>query len=266
LGFSAGLDFESKILFKPDAAVLLREALMKPAWRGEVITLSGNTDCYQPAERKYRLTRACLEVLAEFHNPVSLITKNALVTRDVDLLAPLARLGAAVVYVSLTTLDDQLCADLEPRTSRPRARLKAIRTLRDAGIPVGVNIAPVIPGLNDHEIPNLLKAARDAGASFAHMTPLRLPLAVAPLFEEWLERFRPLRKDKVLTNIRRLRGGQLNDSRFGSRMRGEGASAEMQRALFDLHVKRLGLNEDRCQLSSAHFKRPPRTGEQMDLF
>lgn len=266
LGYSAGLDFESKILVKEDAAKLLRSALMKPSWVGEPITLSGNTDCYQPAEREWRLTRACVEVLAEFGNPVSVITKNALVTRDLDLYAGLAAKGAAMVYVSLTSLDDELCRDLEPRTSRPAARLRALRELAEAGVPTGVAVAPVIPGLNDHEIPALLEAAADAGARFAAMTPLRLPLAVAPLFEEWLERFRPLRKDKVLANQRRVRGGHLNDARFGSRMRGEGATAETVRQLFKLHAKKLGLNQQRVTLSRDAFKRPPQPGDQISLF
>ena len=265
LGYSAGLDFESKILVKEDAPRLLREALMKPSWAGESICLSGNTDCYQPAEREYQLTRGCLEVLAEFGNPVSIITKNALVTRDVDLYRELSGKDAALIYVSLTSLDDELCRDLEPRTSRPAARLRAVRILAEAGVPVGVAVSPVIPGLNDHEIPALLKAAADAGARFAAMTPLRLPLAVRPLFEEWLERFRPLRKDKVLANQRRVRGGQLNDARFGSRMRGEGATAEALRQLFNLQARRLGLNKDKFKLSGASFRRPPQIGDQISL-
>jgi DNA repair photolyase len=236
---------------------------MKPAWKGESITMSGNTDCYQPAERRLRLTRGCLEVLAEFRNPVAMITKNHLVTRDVDWLSELAKWNAALVYISVTTLDADLCADLEPRTSRPSLRLKAITELSAAGIPVGVNVAPVIPGLTDHEMPAILKAASEAGARYAGFTPVRLPLAVRPLFEEWLERRRPERKSKILNLIQSMRGGRLNDPRFGSRMRGEGPIAENLRQMFSLHTRKLGLNRERFSLSSEHFRRP---GDQLSLF
>ena len=263
LGYSAGLDFESKILVKEEAPALLRQKLMSRSWKGESITFSGNTDCYQPIERRLRLTRGCLEVLREFNNPVSIITKNALVTRDKDLLGDLAQLNAALVFISVTTLDDDLCGALEPRTSRPAARLRAVRELTEAGIPVGVNVAPMILGLNDHEMPAILKAAAEAGAVSAGFTPLRLPLAVAPLFEAWLEEHRPLRKNKVLESIRDLRGGKLNEARFGSRMRGQGPRAENLRQMFHVTCRKLGLNQKSLELDSSHFQRP---GDQLSLF
>lgn len=262
LGLSAGLDFESKIFVKQDAARLLREKLMKPAWKPAPIFLSGITDCYQPIEREMRVTRSCLEVLAEFRNPFGLITKNKLVTRDIDVIAPMAERGAALVFISITTLDEKLCGELEPRTSRPRARLEAIRELADAGIPVGVNVAPVIPGLTDHEMPAILKAAAEAGATMAGMTPLRLPWNVLPIFTSWLERHRPERKDKVLGLIRDLRGGKLNDSSFGSRMTGEGPVAENLSQMFRIYSKRHGLNARDFDLSTDHFVRP---GDQLSL-
>src|SRR6267142_3736453 len=185
LGFSAGLDFESKFMVKEDAPELLRNELSSPKWQPQVIFLSGVTDCYQPVERKLKLTRRCLEVLAEFRNPVFIVTKNQLVTRDVDLLSELARHHAVGVLLSITTLDAGLRKVMEPRTSPPAARLAAIRELASAGIPVGVNVAPIIPGLTDHEIPAILKAAAEAGATSAGYTVVRLPHAVAPLFVKW---------------------------------------------------------------------------------
>ncbi len=262
LGYSAGLDFESKILFKEDAARLLREKLMSRSWTGEHITFSGNTDCYQPVERRLQLTRQCLEVMHQFNNPVAMITKNALVTRDIDLLAPMAKLDAALVFISITTLDDGLCALLEPRTSRPRARLEAIRQLSAAGIPVGVNVAPIIPGLTEHELPSILKAARQAGAKHAGYTILRLPLAVLPIFTQWLEEHRPERKNKVLEMIRSVRGGKLNEAQFGARMRGDGPVAANIRQMFKLYTRKEGLNLEKFDLSSAHFARP---GDQLSL-
>lgn len=262
LGFSAGLEFESKIMVKMDAAELLRAKLMSPAWTGEYINFSGNTDCYQPVERRLKLTRSCLEVMLQFRNPLVIVTKNALVTRDIDLLASLAQLDAALVVISLTTLDPALCAQLEPRTSRPSARLEAIRKLSEAGIPVSVNVAPVIPGLTDHEMPNILKAAREAGAISAGMTPVRLPLAVAPIFEEWLTVHRPERKEKVLQLIKSMRGGKLNDANFGSRFRGDGAIAANLRQMFDVYARKMGFGRERKPLTSKHFSRP---GDQLSL-
>lgn len=256
LGYSAGLDFESKILIKNNAADLLREKLMSRSWKPETIAISGVTDCYQPVERKLKLTRSCLEVLAEFRNPVSIISKNALVTRDIDVLQELNKHQCVIVFLSVTTLDEKLCGDLEPRTSRPQARLKALETLAKAGIPVGVNIAPVIPGLTDHEMPNILKAAADVGAISAGYTPLRLPLAVSPLFVEWLDVHRPEKKEKVLGHIRSIRGGNLNSAQFGSRMTGEGVYAEQLGKIFSLYAKKYGLNQKKVELSSEHFRKP----------
>lgn len=263
LGHSAGLDFESKIYVKDAAPELLREKLMSKSWRPAPIFFSGITDCYQPVERRLRLTRRCLEVLAEFGNPAGLITKNQLITRDLDVLKRLRDINGVFVFLSVTSLDDSLAAELEPRTSRPQARLEAIRQLAAAGIPVGVNVAPVIPGLTDHEMPAILKAAADAGAKFAGFTPVRLPLTVAPLFEAWLKARRPLKEKKILEAIRSLRGGTLNDPCFGSRMRGEGPIADQIRQLFKIHERRLGLNREDLHLSTEHFRRP---GDQMNLF
>jgi DNA repair photolyase len=255
LGFSAGLDFETKIVVKPDAPELLRRELASPAWRPQLLALSGVTDCYQPVERKLRLTRRCLEVLAEFRNPVGIVTKNQLVTRDVDLLQELARHQAAAVWLSVTTLDAELRRVLEPRTSPPAGRLAALRTLAEAGVPVGVMVAPVIPGLTDHELPRILAAAAEAGARFAGCIPLRLPGAVAGLFEAWLQAHWPERKDKVLHRLRAMRGGKLNDPRFGSRMEGEGIFAEQIARLFAVACRKVGLATAAPELSTAAFRR-----------
>ena len=255
LGFSAGLDFESKIMVKADAPALLRRELGSAKWKPQPIALSGVTDCYQPVERKLRLTRQCLEVLAEFRNPVGIVTKNALVARDVDVLAELARHQCVLVMVSLTTLDPGVRAILEPRTSPPAARLAAILKLSAAGIPVGVMTAPIIPAINDHEIPELIRAAANAGATFAGRVVLRLPHAVAPLFADWLTRHFPDRKEKVLGQVRALRDGKLNDARFGSRMTGEGIFAEQISQLFRVACQRAGIAGGGPELSTAHFRR-----------
>jgi DNA repair photolyase len=256
LGFSAGLDFETKILVKHDAPELVRRELSSPRWKPQVLAMSGVTDPYQPVERRLRLTRQCLEILAEFRNPVVIITKNHLVTRDIDLLAELARHQAAAVYLSVTTLDSHLARTMEPRTSPPSRRLAAIDALSQAGVPTGVLVAPVIPGLTDHELPAIIAAAAKAGARFAGYVPLRLPYAVAPLFEAWLTRHLPRRKDKVLNRVRAIRGGRLNDPRFGSRMKGEGILAEQIAALFSLACRRVGIGERSLDLSTAAFRRP----------
>src|ERR687894_1167183 len=256
LGLSAGLDFESKILVKEDAPELLRKQLSSPRWKPQVLSISGVTDCYQPVEKKLQITRRCLEVLTEFRNPVAIVTKNHLVTRDIDLLSELAQHDAAVVAVSLTTLDDDLRRVMEPRTSRPIRRLAAIQALARAGVSVGVMTAPVIPGLTDHELPSLISAAAEAGAGFAAYTPVRLPHTVRPLFEDWLARRFPERKEKVLNRIRSMRGGRLNDSRFVSRMRGEGIFADQISQLFDISCRRAGLEGKRFpRLSTAAFRR-----------
>jgi DNA repair photolyase len=263
LGMSAGIDFETKVVVKEDAPALLRKELLSKKWKPRTLAMSGVTDCYQPIERKLKLTRRCLEVLAEFRNPVALITKNHLITRDKDILADLAKDRASVAFLSVTTLDPELCAVLEPRTSRPRFRLQAVRELAEAGVPVGINIAPLIPGLTDHEIPAILKAAREAGAQFAGYGMLRLPHAVLPLFSEWLKIHRPERAEKVLHLLQGMRGGKLNDPRFGSRMTGEGAHAEQIEQLFALGCRREGLNRMRLSLSTEAFRRP---GDQLSLF
>jgi DNA repair photolyase len=263
LGFSAGLDFETKILVKEDAPDLLRRELSSPRWQPKTLALSGVTDAYQPVERRLKLTRRCLEVLAEFRNPVLIVTKNHLVTRDADLLGELARHDAGAVFVSITTLDGDLARKLEPRATQPAGRLAAIEELKQAGVPVGVMVAPVIPGLNDHEMPAILAAAVAAGAGYAAYVSLRLPFAVASLFENWLEQHFPDRKEKVLGRIRAMRGGKLNDPRFGSRMRGEGVFADMIRDVFTLACKKAGILGRRPTLSTAAFRR---SGAERMLF
>jgi DNA repair photolyase len=255
-GLSAGLDFETRIFVKIDAPQLLRRELMNPKWKPVSISISGVTDCYQPIERKLCLTRGCLEVLAELRHPCSVITKNHLVTRDADVLRELARARCALVILSVTTLDTSLAARMEPRTSSPSRRLAAIEALAKSGIPVGVMIAPVIPGLSDHEIPAILNACADHGASFAGYVPLRLPGAVAPLFKDWLARHYPDRKEKVLNRIRDLRGGKLNDSNFHSRMRGQGAFADQFKQMFELAKRKAGLDKPGPELCTTAFSRP----------
>jgi DNA repair photolyase len=256
LGFSAGLDFETRIMVKEDAPELLRKELASKRWQPRVVAMSGVTDCYQPIERSMQITRRCLQVFAEFRNPVGIVTKNRLVARDCDVLGELAAVQASVVYLSITTLDAELARVLEPRATQPQGRLDAIAELTAAGIPVGVMAAPMIPGLNDHELPTILREAAKAGARFAGFTVVRLPGAVGGLFEDWLERYFPARKVKVLGRIRDLRGGQLNDPNFHSRMRGDGAIAEQIRGLFELGCKAAGLNKTRVNLSTTAFRRP----------
>src|SRR6478609_4493217 len=254
LGFSAGLDFESKIMVKTNASELLRAELESPHWQPQTLVMSGVTDPYQPIERKLRITRGCLEVLAKFRNPVAIITKNRLVARDIDLLQELAKFNAVAVNLSVTSLDLNLQRILEPRTSSPHARLDAIKQLRSAGIPTGVMVAPVIPGLTDHEVPKILDACAKAGAQFAGYTIVRLPWAVAPLFEHWLEEYFPDRKEKVLGRIRHLRGNRLNNSQWHPRMRGEGIFAEQIASLFKVGCHRTGIQE-RPKLSCESFRR-----------
>lgn len=263
LGFSAGLDFESRIMVKEDAPELLAAALSARSWRPEVIAMSGVTDCYQPAERKLELTRRCLAVLAEYRQPVSIITKNRLVVRDIDLLQQLAAHQAVRVTLSITTMDETLAHAMEPRASLPRQRIDAIRELRAAGIPAGVNIAPVIPGLNDHEIPSILEAAASAGANFAGWGLLRLPHGVKDIFLDWLEQHFPDKKARVIARIRDVRGGALNDSTFGQRTTGNGIFAEQIQALFRAAAHRLGLDRPLPEISTASFRRPG--PEQLEL-
>ena len=265
LGLSAGLDFETKLFVKEDAAELLRKELSNPRWEPKLLSLSGVTDAYQPVERRLGITRACLEVLAEFRNPVSIITKNHLVARDIDILADMARDNAACVVLSVTTLDKELQRTMEPRASTAEMRLDAVRALADAGVPVGVMVAPIIAGLTDHEIPSILNAAAEAGAQFAGYTVLRLPLGVAPLFEQWLDQHVPTRKEKVLNRIREMRDGRLNDSRFKYRMKGEGIFAEQIGALFKMARKKARIGAEYPQLSIQAFRRPHPNG-QLGLF
>ena len=263
LGFSAGLDFESKIMVKENAARLLREELSSKKWQPKVVAMSGVTDCYQPIERKLKLTRACLEVFAEFRNPVAIVTKNNLVTRDIDILSKLAECNAVAVFISLTTLDSDLRKVMEPRTSPPAARLDAVRALADAGIPVGILMAPVVPGLTDPEIPKLVQAAADAGAKYAGYVTLRLPYAVSPLFEKWLSDHFPEKKERVLNRVRAMRGGKLYDAEFGTRMTGEGIFAQQIEKMFEVARRKAGIVDGSPNLSTEAFRRPG--GKQLEL-
>ncbi|HET8563316.1 MAG TPA: PA0069 family radical SAM protein [Candidatus Binatia bacterium] len=264
LGFSAGLDFETKILVKHDAPALLRKELSSSKWKPQVLAMSGVTDCYQPIEKTLQLTRQCLEICLEFHNPVVIVTKNYLVTRDIDILSELARYQCIGVTISLTTLDAQLSSLMEPRASRPVRRLAAIRAMAEAGVPVGFLQAPMIPGLTDSEAPAIAQAAVKAGASFAGYVALRLPYAVKSLFEQWLEQHYPDKKQKVLNRIRSIRGGKLNDPNFRTRMRGEGIFAEQMEELFHLACKKAGINKRWPELTTKHFRRP--RNSQLTLF
>ncbi|MDX2081010.1 MAG: PA0069 family radical SAM protein [Terrimicrobiaceae bacterium] len=264
LGFSSGLDFETRIIVKTNAPKLLREMLSSPKWVPEVLGMSGVTDCYQPIEKRLELTRACLEVLAEFRNPVGVITKNHLVTRDIDLLTELSRHHACAVHISLTTLDPNVSRRMEPRAALPDHRLDAIQRLADAGIPTGVVLAPLVPGLTDHEIPALLKAARAAGARRAAYSIIRLPHAVKEIFSSWLEENFPGSREKVLSRIRDLRGGRLHSSTFGERLRGTGIWAEQIRAMFVAARDREGFDPTPFAYSTSAFRRPPPA--QMELF
>lgn len=263
LGFSAGLDFEQKILVKTDAPNILRRELSSPKWHPQVLAMSGVTDPYQPVERRLQLTRQCLRVLAEFRNPVGIITKNQLITRDLDILKELSALSATAVFISLTTLDPKIRQVMEPRTSPPAARLRTIERLANEGIQVGTLIAPIIPGLTDHEIPNLISAATDAGAQFAGHVVLRLPLEVKSLFSDWLKRHFPHRADKVLNQVKAIRSGALNNSQFGTRMKGTGIIADQIHQLFQIACRRAGILHQTPHLSTKHFRRDP---DQLDLF
>ncbi|MDQ3626847.1 MAG: PA0069 family radical SAM protein [Verrucomicrobiota bacterium] len=262
LGYSAGLDFESRIMVKENAPQLLEAELSSPKWKPQTIVMSGVTDCYQPVERKLQITRRCVEVLAKFRNPLGMLTKNRLVTRDIDLFRELAAHNAVAINISVTSLDPKLQRILEPRTSPPQARLDAVAELRAAGIPVGVMVAPIIPGITDHEVPAIVKACGEAGAQFAGYVVLRLPWAVAPLFERWLDEHFPGRKEKVLGRIRHMRGGdKLYDARWKTRQEGEGIFAEQIGSMFEVACRRAGMGE-RPTLSTASFRRPR---EQLEL-
>ncbi len=254
LGLSSGLDFETRIFVKTQAPLLLRKELSSPTWKPQVLGLSGVTDCYQPAEARFRITRSCLEVLHEFHNPVAMVTKNHGVTRDVDLLEKMAEWRGVGVFISITTLDKDLAKILEPRASSPQHRLSAISELTRRGIPCGVLVAPVIPALNDHEIPAILSAASQAGAGYASYVLLRLPYAVKDLFSHWLEQYFPERRQKVLHRLQEMRKGKLNETAFGERMRGSGVFSEQIDQLFHLMCRRYRLSRCAPQLNSKNFK------------
>ncbi len=263
-GLSLGLDFETKIFIKEDAPELLRKELSSPKWKPQAIALSGNTDPYQPAERHFQLTRRCLEVLLEFRNPVGIVTKNYLVTRDINILKELAQYDAVLVAVSITTLDAELAGVMEPRTSQPKYRLKAISQLSENGIPVMVMVAPVIPGLTDHEMSKIIAEAVKAGAKQAGYIMLRLPYGVKELFQDWLERHFPNRKNKVLNRIMSIRDGKLNSNEFFDRMKGKGIFAEQVKNIFDISCRKAGIEGNRFRLSTASFRRPG--PEQLHLF
>lgn len=255
LGFSAGLDFETKIMVKMEAASLLHKVLESKHWVPQMVAFSGNTDCYQPVERKLALTRACLEVFLQFRNPVGLITKNSLILRDRDILRDMAGFNLIHVMVSITTLDPELARKMEPRTSSPVNRLKTIESLAKAGIPVGVNAAPIIPGLTDEEIPAILKSAVEHGATSAGYILLRLPGAVEPLFLDWVRREFPNRAGKIINRIQDARHGRMSDARYGTRLKGEGQIAQAISRLFTLHAQRHGLSKRWSGLSTDHFRR-----------
>ena len=266
LGLNAGLDFETKIFFKPEAPKLFRDWLNRPNWLPETVVMSGVTDCYQPIEREHRLTRQCLEVALEARLPMGIITKNALVTRDIDVLSEMAKLGLVRVAISITTLDQELTRVMEPRTSSPEARLRAIRELSGAGVPTVVMVAPIIPGLNDSEMPAILAAAAAAGASFASHTVLRLPLTVKPVFLEWLARERPEKQEVVESRIRSTREGELNASEFGKRMSGSGPIADQIHQTFKVFARRNGLDGKYVPLDASQFQPPKSSSGQMRLF
>jgi len=267
LGLSPGLDFESRLLVKPEAAKLLDAELRKPGYKPGVIAMGTNTDPYQPIEREYRITRGILEVLRDFNHPVGIVTKSALIQRDIDILAPMAEKRLAHAFVSISTLDRDLARKMDPRAPTPPRRLETIRALAGAGIPVGVMSAPMIPALNDQEMERVLEAAVEAGATAASYTILRLPLEIKDLFTEWLEAHAPGRAQHVLDLIRDVRGGELYNSTWGKRMRGEGPYAELLRRRFQLARKRLGLDayKARWDLDLSLFSPPPKTGDQLSL-
>jgi DNA repair photolyase len=263
LSFGAGTDFDRKIVVKPEAPALLREAFEKKSWKGELVAFSGVTDCYQPLEATLRLTRGCLEVCAEYKNPVSIITKSPVIERDVDLLRELAREASCHVTVSVPFWNAENARALEPWVTTPARRMKIVETLAKAGIPVGVGVSPIVPGLSDQDMVRVLEAAAGAGATYAFYVLLRLPGAVRPVFEERLRERLPLRAEKVLRRLREAYGGEVYDARFGMRGRGEGPYAQAIGALFEATTKRLGIATGEWSHEVPHtFRRPPRAGEQ----
>ena len=266
MGLSPGIDFETKLFFKPEAARLLERELSKPRYVPAPVHIGGNTDPYQPVEKQARVTRGVLEVLDRFNHPMSIITKSALIARDADILGAMGRRGLARAYVSITTLDRKLARDMEPRAATPERRLQAVKALAEAGCPVGVGFAPVIPGLNDHEMEAVLERAAEAGATSAMFVTLRLPLEIKDLFREWLESERPDRAKRVMSLVRQVRGGRDYDPQWGARMIGRGPISDLLTRRFDLACNRHGLNQARKPLRNDLFKVPEAPKAQLDLF
>lgn len=265
LGLSPGLDFETKLFYKPNAATLLRAELSKPGYVPKRVQLGANTDCYQPIERKLGITRQVLEVLEEFQHPLGITTKSHLVTRDVDILTRMAKRNLAFVVISVTTLDRRLARSMEPRASTPERRLDAIRELTAAGVPVVVNVSPIVPGLTDHEMETIMARAVGAGACYAHYSILRLSHELAGLFKQWLSAERPERAERIMSLVRQTRNGQENDSRFGLRMVGEGPVADMLIDRFRLARRKLGIDQKIVPLRTDLFSVPPKAGDQLML-
>lgn len=263
LGFSSGLDFETKIMIKPDAPKLLEEAFLKKSWVPQTIVMSGNTDCYQPVEKKLKITRGCLEIFLKYQNPVTIISKNALVQRDIDILRELAKLNLARVVISITSLKNEVQRKMEPRTSIPLKRLQTVEMLARNGISVGVNVAPIVPGLTDEEMPTILKEATENGASFAGKVILRLPHAVKDLFVDWVKREFPDRANKIINRLKEMHGESLYNSEWRKRMSGEGKWAETLQQIFEANCRKLNLNKDNTPLSTHHFRR---ISNQTELF
>lgn len=264
LGLSAGLDFETKIFVKENAPELLKKELSSKKWKPQTIAISGVTDAYQPCEKHFEITRRCLEILNEFSNPVGIVTKNHMVTRDIDILKELAEINAAIVMISITTLDSTLARLMEPRTSQPELRLKAIKQLTENGIPVGVLVAPVIPGLTDHEIPQIIEKAVEAGAKYAGYVMLRLPFGVKDIFTNWLEQHYPGKKSKVLNRVMSVRDGKLYVPEFFNRQKGEGVFAEQVAKMFEISCRKNGIDKNRVNLSTDKFNNPYK--KQLELF
>ena len=265
LGLSPGVDFESRLFVKPDAAKLLAAELRAPSYRPKVIAMGTNTDPYQPIERHWKVTRSILQVLAEFRNPTGIVTKSTLIQRDIDILAPMAEQNLARAAVSITTLDRKLARSMEPRAATPERRLDTIRALTRAGIPTAVMTAPIIPALNDSELENILAAAAEAGATQAGFVMLRLPLEIKDLFREWLEAHAPDKAKHVMSLVRQMRGGKDYDSNWGTRMRGTGPYARLIAERFAIATRRLGLNKSHRPLDVSKFRRPPHLGDQLAL-
>ena len=262
LNLSPGLDFETKLFAKPDAAQLLRAELAKPSYVCSPIALGVNTDSYQPVEREWKITRQILEVLAECKHPLSIITKSALIERDIDLLAQMAQDDLVQVFITVTTLDAEVARKLEPRAASPRRRLQAMQRLNEAGVPCGVLVAPVIPFLTDAELENILQAAYEHGARTGYYSLLRLPYELKDLFKDWLSVHYPLKAEHVMSRLREMRGGRENDSEFGSRFRGDGLFAQLLAKRFQLACERLGFNREGRVLNTDCFNKPDRGGQQ----